>query len=377
MDGGITNARDLAYIAVDEALSDPTFVVLFEPNVVYSRFLRSVQENILFVAADESTKSDTVDADNESRSLTVKVAIAVSSVVFIVASIFALGFLRRQKQLNLRREQAEAQKEVSKKSRLDRRRYFQSLGGDDGIVAGPVAQMSSEQDGRSFIWSDITSDSGSVTSILSLTTAGRLQKIDEEPDYERHAEVEATWDVQAPLSSQYGNAYATHTSRLQDLVRKACSDERCDDVETTLQQISTPTTGASFPTSFAADDEHFVPIEVHRTPPAFRSENSANLSSLSDFHTPTSNTSRDGFSQEQEEPPPSGSFPLYESIRDDASATPTRLVNDHQHVWDDRPAGIALNRSVDTTDSDASLQRWLAQLLLELHLSQQMKRIEL
>ncbi|KAI2510003.1 hypothetical protein MHU86_4429 [Fragilaria crotonensis] len=260
LDGGITNARDLAYLAVDKALSDPTFVVLFEPNVVYSRFLRSVQENILFVAADDPTKSDTVGAENESRSLTVKITIAISSVVFIVASIFALGFLRRQKQLNLRREQAEAQKEVRKKSRLDRRRYFQSLNGDDGIVAGPVVQLNSEQDGRSLIWSDITSDSGSVTSILSRTTAGRLQKIDEEPDHERHAEVEAKWDVQTPLSTQYTIAYSAHASRLQELVRKACSDEHDDDVETTIPQISTLTTEASFPTSFATDDDPLFPL---------------------------------------------------------------------------------------------------------------------
>ncbi|KAI2510230.1 hypothetical protein MHU86_4108 [Fragilaria crotonensis] len=352
---GITNARDLAYLAVDKALSDPTFVVLFEQcGVLAFSSLRAGEHS--FVAADDPTKSDTVGAENESRSLTVKITIAISSVVFIVAG---------------------SPKEVRKKSRLDRRRYFQSLNGDDGIVAGPVVQLNSEQDGRSLIWSDITSDSGSVTSILSRTTAGRLQKIDEEPDHERHAEVEAKWDVQTPLSTQYTIAYSAHASRLQELVRKACSDEHDDDVETTIPQISTLTTEASFPTSFATDDDPLVPIEVHRTPPAYRSENSANLSSLSDFHTPHSDTSQDGFSQEQGEHPPLGSFPSYESIWSDAPATPTILVNDDPDVLDGRRSGIAMNRSVDTTDSDASLQRWLAQLLLELHLSQQMKRIEL
>lgn len=387
MDGGITDARDLAYIAIDKALSDPTFVVLFEPNVVYSRFLRSVQENIFFVAVDEPTKSDTVAAANESRSLTVKIAIAVSSVVFIVASIFALGFLRRQKQLNLRREQAEAQKEIRKKSRLERRRYFQSLDGDDGLPPGPVVQVSPEHDGRSVIWSDITSDSGSVASILSRTTIGRLQKIDEEPDHERHAEVEATWDVQAPLSSQYATAYSSHASRLQELVRKACSGKRDDDdvdtAENTFPQITTPTTEASFPTSFEADDEHFIPSEVHRTPPAFRVEDPANLSSFSDFHTPQSGTPGDGFLQEiendilHEASPPLGAFPSCEAIWSDTPATPTILIDDDSQVLDGRRADIALNQSVDSTDSDASLQRWLARLLLELHLSQQMKRIEL
>ena len=348
---------------MDTALSDPTFVVLFEPRIRHSRFLRSVQENV-FLSNDDSDEIDNTAAANQSRSESVKIGIAISSLIFIVLSIFAMGALRRQRKQRKIREQNEARNEIRKEARLDRRRFFQALEGDDVAVVRPVAQLTTDHDGRSLIWSDITSDSGSLASILSRTTnGGRLQKIDEEPDHERHEEIEATWDAQAPLSSQYySGAYVEHTNRLQELVRKACSRNHEDAHQTR------PST----------DNDHYFSVNKYQSPDGNRFETSSNISSLSDFQTPRSKASTVEVSEVRGgEILPSSSFPSNESIWRDAPSPCIIFRSDDVLDDDHNQSGIILNRSIDTSDSDTSLQRWLSRLLLELHLSQQMKRIEL
>lgn len=372
LDTGVTDARDIAYTALEAALSDPKFVVLFEPNVTFSRFLRSVHESILLVAADEPTKGDN---EAPSTPATLTVAIAISSVVFVVISIFLYGIVRQQKRLNSRHQDAAAQREASRKSRRERRRYFRTMDSNDDSTSVPIAQLTTDHDGTSFPWSDITSDSASVVSILSRSPSIRLQKIDEEPDHERHAEVEAIWDLQAPLSSHYRVAYMAHKGRLQEIVRQACFDDPVEDNKTSQ---TTPTTEATFPTSFTDSDNIVVSDSSLQDPPSVECKTPTARLTLSDFDTP-----------------PSG-IPQENNTKDNDTATNdapsvTIVTIDQSPAWSDQAfdnntdndqgfaprSDVSLNQSIDTNDSDASLQRWLARLLLELHLSQQTKRIEL
>ena len=380
LDSEVTEARDIAYTALDEALADPTFVVLFEPNVVHSRFLGSVQENVILVPIEAPSPVETTTTPSS-----IKIAIAISSVVFVVASIFSFGFLRRQTKLNACRQQADLQRQQRRKSGRELRRYFQTLDSDDGTVDGPVHQMTTDQDCRSVTWSDLTSDSGSVQSIISRTTS-RLHKIEEEPDHEKHAEVEATWDAQEmPLSSHYTAAYVAHKSRLREIVKDACSEDR-DDGEERI----TPKMEDSFPTSFGSDDLLFP--DAFQSPTG-RSEQASDLSSLSNYYTPKSGKTHAGFISEvaseltMDEHLGSNVFNgSYESATDQypelnvsiGSAGWAVIENPELNVSTGSPLrGLNLNRSMDTNDSGASLQRWLTRLLLELNMSQQVKRIEL
>jgi hypothetical protein len=339
LDTGVTDARDTAYTALEAALGDPTFVVLFEPNVTFSRFLRSVQESILLVAIDETTKGDTAAP---STSVTLTVAIAISSIVFVVISIFLYGMVRRQKQLNSLHQDGEAQREASRKSRRERRRYFRTMDSNDDSTSVPIAQLTTDHDGTSFPWSDITSDSASVVSILSRSPSIRLQKIDEEPDHERHAEVEAIWDVQAPLSSHYRVAYMAHKGRLQEIVRHACFD---DPVQENSAPLSTPTTETTFPTSFTDSDDVVVSDASDQDDASVEFKAPTDRLNLSDFDTsgaPHENNTND------------------KDIAADDSPAVTIVTSDESPAWSDQ----AFDNNTDNDQDfaaricdDASLNR--------------------
>jgi hypothetical protein len=380
LDTGVTEARDLAYLAIHDVLSDPTYVILFEPDAVYTRFLRSISENV-FLISDDNTNSDSMDLDENYNSTSLTIAISVSSIIFIVACAVSIGFLRQQTMSNRKMVKPQVNIEaIGKKNKRDRRPYFQSMDSEDSASDGPFVLISPDHDGRFSTWSDITSDSGSITSLLSRTTVGtRLQKIDEEPESERNAEIDASWDLQAPLSSHYSRITVKNTGRLQDLVRNACSDSDFFVMKDPAGQEN------SFPPSFGVqitDYKSWPRAGAQFDPANVEHDQKETSSSSSIYCTPRSQAS-DEIIEDKVDERKRLRFCEVESMNGELSLreifnmdTLDSMKKDQFSNAREKPV-LHSRKSVDSSESDASLQTWLSRLLLELHITQQRKRIEL
>lgn len=385
LDARVNEARDIAYTAIQQALADQSFMILYEPSIVRSRFEESIQENLVLVPV-ESAVPDVVEAS--STPSLVKVAIAISSIAFVVASIFSYGFLRRQSQLNERRQETIVRRQQEKRRKVDRRRHrhFSALESDDGTPnEGPVIHLASrsDDDARSVGWSvsDITSDSGSVQSILSRSTS-RLEIIEEEPTNgdEDRADIEAAIQKElsvqtdmeaedAALSSHYTAAYVAHKSRLREIVKNALFDSDVEDDEMYYydeeeDKKTTPKTEDSKSISFGSNDTLTIfgsekaSSPSSPPPPSLVEEEDGENSSLGHYHTPESAKTDGGLISVltmDEFPSP---------VRYEAVDPPSSLLH------------MDLDISSDSRDSDASLQRWLSHLLVELQTAQDVKRIE-
>lgn len=381
LDGGVNEARDIAYTAITQALQDPSFVVLFEPNVVHSRFLNSTQETLVLVNDDADP---TPPAVQRGTSLVAVGAISASAIVAVIALIFSYGFFRRQTKRNneLRAQQQELeqqQRRRQKKHRRQRPLYFFPLDEEAGmhsaVEEGPVVHITgNEDDGRSATWSvsDMTSDSGSVQSMFSRTTS-RLEKIEEEEevaevvedlntDFADFDNVEAQdygpVKKKDPLRlTQYTVAYAAHKSRLQDILMQACNESDDEDGKQT-----TPKTEESFATlSFGSlDDSDGPDVNVSDESVQDHSDLLPNMkdpSELDEYYSPQPDN---GYGETRES--------LEVTTADETPLLGLNHTNNSPRLLD-----MSMDWSVV---SEASLKGWLTRLLAELHSSQYVKRIE-
>jgi type II secretory pathway pseudopilin PulG len=388
----VNEARDATYTAIEQALADQPFMILFEPSIVRSRFEESIQENLIIVPSESAIPDEEAKKAKTSSSV-VKVAIAISSVAFVVASIFSYGFIRRQSQLNARQQAtiARHQQDHRRKAARRGRRYFAPLESDDGTGthSGPLIHLAKryDEEGRSGVWSvsDMTSDSGSVQSILSKISS-RLEKIEEEPnskdDDDDRADIEASIqrelaiqtemdDDDVALSSHYTAAYAAHKGRLCAIVKNALFDsdleDEIDERDEEKERI-TPKTEESKSSSFDSPDDSSMCVSL--APPSL-AEDLSDVSTVGHYHTPESAKTSGGMISvlTMEE------FPeVYQP-----SGQPEKFLPEAYQLNDQSSflLGLDLDLSNVSSDSDASLQRWLSRLLHELQASKDIKRIEL
>lgn len=189
------------YDAIAMGLENTELIHAFAPDVIRAKFRRSQGES-LTSSSDASKSNDSASAGP----MTATVAVAAASVSFIVASIFCYGWMRRELRQHpdpsIRHKFRRSAKSMlvykgmglgpprkqRRFSRLDDLSQGSALMlDDDGDVEDP--QELQYQYTPSITWSvsDITSDSNSLRSGVSLTTS-RLERIVEEEEVSAETE---------------------------------------------------------------------------------------------------------------------------------------------------------------------------------------------
>jgi hypothetical protein len=352
----------MVYLAIQQALLDRPYIASFEPAVLFSRFLKSAQETLVMVPSTQPSNS------SGKTPASVMVAIAVAVFAFVIASIFSYGFMRRQTALNARRQRitkaqlAAAQKK--KKHRLHRQ-YFSQLreeehrdGCNNHDNGSPVLQLTTTRDvddcddEKSVGWSvsDITSDSGgSVRSTVSRTTS-RLEKIEEEREEDHLAEADHRKEVRADAFGSYAAAYASHRSRMAEIMKRALD------------------------VNFGDSDDSAVGEEKSQ-----EEDESSSLYAETLVPIITNSDSDDAEGFDRKPIPPTRKTLFHESYF-------TSDVTDSHYFAPQPTVGKKQNRPVVVEDekindspcpgSNDSLQQWLIRLLTDLQMSQKIKRIE-
>lgn len=345
---------------------------------------------------------------NGSASSASKVAIAASSVAFLLVGVFTYGLLRRQTRNTLQQQGRGRRGPKTPQHRFSVAntglRYFACLedvesGGGSGSAV-VVSNIQDVLDEPSITWSvsDITSESGSVRSLKSRASS-RLESIAEEPS--------AAEPLEGPTEGcelpDYTAAYAAHRSRLAELI-KATHFESDYGAYSCDEDGKLPTLEGSKSQNVSAitSDAPPSPLEIsgESVPETSDEEDS-------DGESPGDNEVEEGMSGEEEykeEAEIDNSKKVPEENEDavnEALSTPLRDVGNIQHCGSPNiveyfyspgqetaeeprvenpptptsldPPGDLMNEesfeTANTTESEASLQRWLMTLLIRLQQS--------
>ena len=185
LDNNVTNAENIAYVAIKVALNEHLFLDQFVTMpFARSEFDRSIRSSVLQLSNEKSAKSLS------------KVVIAVSSVLFALAIIFGTGMAYRK-----RRKKTRKKKQMEPPGGQPRfllgsapRNYFELEEAQEMGPAFKVMNVMEPFESPSQTWSvsDITSESGSILSSFSKATSSKLASIVEADDEESHPDDE--WD---------------------------------------------------------------------------------------------------------------------------------------------------------------------------------------
>lgn len=320
-DLGATPAKTQAYRAIKEVLANEIALASFSPDIVGAQFLEATRESLAVLPPldDGHTGNST-----STSSITTTVAIAFASVFFVVTSIFTYGIVRRRR---LTTTSSKKKSPLAGKLGIRNGNYFERMidGCENKSTKGsPIGnRIETRSVNRSV--SDITSDSGK--SNHSITTS-RLAKIEEENSHEC-------------MSSEQEDVSGSMVSPVLEYL----SSPECDDM------IDTNDYGPAFL-------YHIDPASVDDTlPPSPSKEGEDAQPCLNESLAYSSSVSH--ATEETHE------------TRDEIC--PSTVTARQEPV---EPRDDAVNQSTTSIASDFNINLWFVQLLLKLHVSPHIKRIE-
>lgn len=174
--------RTSAYDAIKRALSDPSYLRRFAPDVISAAFVRHIRDTLIVFPSEP-------EGSGTSKSPATTVAIAAAVISFVLLSIFAFGMFRRHK---TRREGPPMRNHGMSPATLGIKRvnYFEKLEGDD--LDSILFHVAYDAEDPSFTGSvsDITSDASSIKSSISRPNSP-LERIEEESNEEVGLESES------------------------------------------------------------------------------------------------------------------------------------------------------------------------------------------
>ena len=359
----------------------------FAPNVISAQFLRAKGETLVMLYPGNEGVNQ-----GGSASPAAKVAIASSSVAFFLVTVFIYGIYRRQNRKRHPQQQILSRRNpnrtksppfcnpTSKKNW----QYFARLEDDNGDSSVVVSNIYDVKDEPSITWSvsDITSESGSVRSIISRGTS-RLESIAEEPNLVGDTQEGPNEECEVP---DYTIAYATHRSRLADLIKitnftstfgtYSCEADRSSEFPSLKgaksQNVSALSAGATFETpqspSLVTEDSTSVLLSEM---PNYKFDDNKSIDTRGDEQKISTESSTP---QLQEKPQSHNSSPNDTEYLSTPSRGNVDLPQsehfENSHISD--PSENQMNESMDTedtTESEASLQLWLMTILLQLQKS--------